>query len=139
MVGKNYKDTIIEPAIQEAVKAVTAKYTAENLIVKRDNVSQSINKTLKSKLNDYGISIKSVNIKNFDFSDRFTNAVESKQEAEQLALKSKQDLERIKTEAEQKIETAKAEAESLRIQKEQITSELIELRKVENQSKAIQK
>lgn len=138
-VGKEYNNTIIEPAIQEAIKAVTAKYSAENLIVKRDDVSLNIKKILTKKVSDYGIDIKSVNIKNFQFSDKFTEAVEAKQEAEQLALKSKQDLERIKTEAKQKIESAKAEAESLRIQKEEITPELIQLRKVENQSKAINK
>lgn len=138
-VGTTYGETIIDPAIQEAIKAITAKYTAENLIIKRDEVSTNVRKLLNDKVKSYGIDIKSVNIKNFKFSERFTQAVESKQEAEQLALKAKQDLERIKTEAQQKIESAKAEAESLRIQKEQITPELIQLRKVENQANAIKK
>jgi seryl-tRNA synthetase len=66
-------------------------------------------------------------------------AIESKQTAEQLALKAKRDLDRIKIEAEQKVTAAKAEAESLRLQRANISSELIELRKVEANLKAIDK
>jgi hypothetical protein len=54
-------------------------------------------------------------------------------------LRAQRDLERIKIEAEQKIAQAKAEAESLRLQKGQITTEMIELRKIEAMREAITK
>src|SRR4030067_1085456 len=62
---------------------------------------------------------------------------ESKQEAEQFALRAQRDRERIKIEAEQKVAQAKAEAESLRLQKGQITKEMIEIRKIEAMRGAI--
>jgi len=64
---------------------------------------------------------------------------EAKQTAEQLALKAQRDLERIKIEAEQKVASEKAEAESLRLQKENVTPQLIKLRQIEASIKAIEK
>ena len=49
-------------------------------------------------------------IVNFRFSQQFTQAIEAKQTAEQLALKAQRDLDRIKIEAQQKITQAQAEA-----------------------------
>ena len=65
--------------------------------------------------------------------------IRDRQTAEQLALKAQRDLQRIKIEAEQKITAAKAEAESLRLQRANISQDLIELRKVEANLKAIEK
>lgn len=101
------EETIIAPAIQEIVKAVTAKYTAEELITKRDEVSIGIKEWLITKLEKANVTVTDVNIEDFMFSDGFNKAIESKVTAEQEALRSKNDLERIKFEAEQ----AKAKAE----------------------------
>ncbi len=48
-------------------------------------------------------------------------------------------MERIKIEADQKVASARAEAESLRLQKENVTPQLIELRRIEASIKAIDK
>ena len=101
------EETIIAPSIQEVVKAVTAKYTAEELITKRDEVSAWIKEWLTTKLEKADVNVTDVNIEDFRFSDWFNKAIESKVTAEQEALRSKNDLERIKFEAEQ----AKAKAE----------------------------
>ncbi|GAV24964.1 HflC protein [Carboxydothermus islandicus] len=138
-VGKNYDETIIMPAVQESVKAVTARYTAEELITKRREVSSTISQVLEEKLITYGIIVDAFNVVNFKFSEKFNEAVEEKLAAEQRALKAKRDLERVKIEAEQKITQAKAEAEALKIQREQVTPQLLELRKIEAQLKAIEK
>lgn len=138
-VGKNYGPTIIAPAVQETVKAITAKYTAEELIAKRQDVSAEIKALLASRLLPYGIVVDGYNIVNFDFSQEFNKAIEAKQTAEQLALKAKRDLERVKIEAEQKVTQAQAEAEALRIQREQVTPELLRLREIEVQRMAVEK
>jgi regulator of protease activity HflC (stomatin/prohibitin superfamily) len=138
-IGTAFKERIIDPNVQEAVKAVTAKYTAVQLIGEREKVSAAIRDTLKEKLADYNLFVDGFSVIDFSFSKKFTNAIEAKQEAEQFALKAQRDLERIKIEAEQKVTAAKAEAESLRLQKQQITTELIELRKVEAFREAIAK
>lgn len=117
------ENKIIWPMIQEWVKATTAKYTAEELITKRQLVSMDMSDTMKKKLSVYGIIVQDVNIVNFSFSDGFDRAIENKVKAEQDALAQKNTLEKIKYEAQQKIETAKAEAESIRIQVEAIKSQ----------------
>ena len=121
------------------MKAVSARYTAEELITKRAAVSEAMRENLAQRLLNYNIAVDAFSIVSFSFSKVFTEAIEAKQTAEQLALKSKRDLERIKIEAEQKITAAKAEAESLRLQRANISLDLIELRKVEANLKAIDK
>lgn len=138
-IGLGFKDKIIDPAVQEVVKAVTAKYTAVELITLREKVRNDIKAMLKDRLAQYNITVDDFSIINFRFSQQFTQAIEQKQTAEQLALKAQRDLERIKIEAEQKITQAKAEAESLRIQKENVSPLLVELRKIEATLKAIEK
>jgi prohibitin 2 len=138
-LGIDFKNRIIDPAIQEVMKAVSARYTAEELITKRAAVSEAMRENLAGRLREYNIAVDAFSIVSFSFSKVFTEAIEAKQTAEQLALKSKRDLERIKIEAEQKVTAAKAEAESLRLQKENISLDLIELRKVEANLKAIEK
>ncbi len=138
-IGVQFKERIIDPAILEVVKAVTAKYTAEELITKRPAVSEAMRRNLMDRLIVNNIAVDAFSIVTFSFSKVFTEAIESKQTAEQLALKAKRDLDRIKIEAEQKITAARAEAESLRLQRANISTDLIELRKIEANMKAIEK
>jgi len=138
-IGVQFKERIIDPAILEVVKAVTAKYSAEELITKRPAVSEAMRMALMERLLVNNVAVDAFSIVTFSFSKIFTEAIESKQTAEQLALKAKRDLDRIKIEAEQKITTARAEAESLRLQRANISPDLIELRKIEANMKAIEK
>jgi regulator of protease activity HflC (stomatin/prohibitin superfamily) len=138
-VGADYAEKIIHPAVQEAVKATTARYTAEELVTKREDVKKHIQDLLKSQAAPANLEVTDTYITDFQFSSGFARAVESKQIAEQEAFKAKRDLDRIRIEAEQKIATAQAEARSLALQKEAITTNLIELRRVEAQRLAIEK
>ena len=138
-VGIHFKERIIDPAVQEVVKAVTAKYSAEELITKRPAVSEAMRANLAERLLAHNIAVDAFSIVGFSFSKIFMEAIESKQTAEQLALKAKRDLDRIKIEAEQKITAARAEAESLRLQRANISPDLIELRKIEANLRAIDK
>jgi regulator of protease activity HflC (stomatin/prohibitin superfamily) len=130
---------LLLPSVQEAVKATTAQYTAEELISKRGDVRDRIRAAMVERMSRHGIVIDEFSIVNFSFSKSFNEAIESKTTAEQLKLKAERDLERIRVEAEQKVASARAEAESLRIQKQEVTAELIHLREIENQRKAIEK
>lgn len=138
-LGREYKERIIDPAVQEVVKAITARYTAVELITQRENVRHEIKKLLSERLSAYNILVDDFSIVNFAFSKQFTQAIEAKQAAEQLALKAQRDLERVKIEAEQKVAQAKAEAEALRLQKENVTPELVKLRQIEAAMRAIEK
>ena len=132
------EDTLLAPAIQESVKAATAKYTAEELITKRELVRTDIENALKDKIVKYGVNIVQVNIVNFEFSKSFDMSIEAKVKAEQDALAQKNKLEQVKYEAQQKIESAKAEAETIRIQAEAIQkqggAEYIQLKWIEKWS-----
>ncbi|OGS21762.1 MAG: HflC protein [Elusimicrobia bacterium RIFOXYA2_FULL_40_6] len=138
-IGIEFKERIIDPAVQEVVKAVSANYSAEELITKRPLVSEAMRANLAERLMPYNIAVDAFSIVGFSFSKIYLEAIESKQTAEQLALKAKRDLDRIKIEAEQTVTAARAEAESLRLQKANISTDLIELRKIEANLKAIDK
>ena len=124
-VGSDFTNVIVNPAIQECVKSIAAKYTAEQLITNRAVVSTEMEESISQKINPYGLSIEVFNIVNFDFSEEFNKAIEAKQTAQQAALKAEQDLARIKVEAEQTVEKAKAEAEAYKLKNEQITDKVI--------------
>ena len=130
-VGTLYKERLIDPSVQEAVKAATAQFTAEELITRRAEVSSLIKAMLAERLVPRNIVVDEFNIVDFNFSDVFNQAIEAKQTAEQEALKAQRDLERIKIEAEQKVTAATAEADSQRLQRETITESLLQLRAIE--------
>ena len=121
-VGTEYKAKIIDPAIQEVVKAVTAQYTAEQLITKRAEVTDKIKLDLSERLVINHINVEQVSITNFDFSESFNAAIELKVTAEQNALAAKNKLEQVKYEKDQVIAKAQGEAESIRIQAQAINS-----------------
>lgn len=114
-VGTGYLETVVNPTIQEAVKTIIAKYTAEELIKERATLAQEIETLLTEKLAKYNIDVSSTAIENMDFTDSFTNAVEAKVVAEQNKLKAEKEnaqaLEKAKNDKLIAIENAEAAAE----------------------------
>ena len=143
-LGRHYLTTVIEPSIQEAFKADAAKYTAEELITKRAQVSTEFQQSVGNRLEqfDVGLVIAAVNITSFEFSAEFNQTIEAKVMAEQKAEQAKRELVRYEFEAQQKVvtaegeakailEKAKAEAGALELKKPLATMELIWLSAVE--------
>lgn len=124
-VGKHYKEIILEPAIQETIKAIISKYTSEELVTKRSEISQDINNTLNEKLTVYGIKSVSVAINNFDFSSAYNQAIEKKAVAEQEVQTSKNQLEKAKIEAETKKVKAQGDAEANALLEKSLTKEIL--------------
>ena len=122
-IGLDYDAKIIAPALQEAVKSATSKYTAEELITKRELVKADIKNSLFERLTQKYIQVTEVNIINFEFSKSFDVAIEAKVTAEQDALASKNKLEQVKYESEQRIAQARGEAEAIRIQAQAIQNQ----------------
>lgn len=114
-IGKDYLDITVAPALQEAIKAVIAQYTAEELISKRELVRDGIALLIADKLSPLGIHTQAINIVNFNFSQSFNEAIENKVTAEQNALAAKNLLSQKEYEAQQAVVTAKGEAEALRV------------------------
>lgn len=120
---QEYSERIVAPTIEEFIKKTTAKFTAEELITKRENVKEDLRLSITQSLNSNSIIVEDMFITDFQFSKQFDEAIEAKVTAEQQALKAKNDLERVKMEAEQRIAQAKAEAEAIRIQAQAITQQ----------------
>ncbi|WP_256872286.1 prohibitin family protein [Paenibacillus sp. 79R4] len=138
-IGGSFDTIIINPAVQEIVKEVTARYQAEDLIARRDVVAGEISELLTARLAKYDLIVNEINIVDFKFSDAFNQSIEAKQVAQQQALKASNDLKRVEIEAKQKIAQAQAEAESLKLKKQEVTPELIQLKQIEVQEKALEK
>ena len=125
-LGMEYIERIAAPAVQETIKQVTAKYIAEDLILKRETVRDDIQESLSNRLLQRGIITETVSITEFRFSETFVNAIEAKVAAEQAVWEARNKLERVKVEAEQaeaqsigeanaRIAKAEGEAEYIRI------------------------
>lgn len=109
-IGINYLDTVVNPTIQETVKTIIARYTAEDLIGKRAEVAAEIEELLTVNLARYNIDVSSTAIENMDFTDSFTAAVEAKAVAAQQKLQAQIEQEKLTMEARQAAERAKVEA-----------------------------
>ena len=118
-VGMGFEDVLITPAVNEVLKAVTAKYTAVELVSSRAEVSMLLDDGLNEKLNNYGIFINELNIINWDFSEEYINAVEAKQVAEQNLIKTRTEQEQAlviaNTEAQKRVIAAEAEANEIKV------------------------
>lgn len=149
-VGVDYESKLISPGVQESIKAVAAMYNATELISKRPEVKEKVVSFLRGRLSGYHIVIDDVSITDFNFSPKFTEAIEAKQVAEQEALKKQYELQ--KAEQEASIEVARAEgekkaiiaraqgqAEAQKLLKVSVSPELIRLKEVEAQMMAINK
>lgn len=126
-IGKNYFDTAVSPIITESVKTVAARYTAEDLINKRNELAMAIETDMKEKLLIFNIELVSTSIEDMDFTDAFTNAVEEKQVAAQNKLKAE-------TEAAQRVVEAEAEAQIRRVTAEAEAYEILQRAEAEAQA-----
>jgi len=122
-IGLDYSVKVIQPIEQEANKAITAQYTAEELVTRREEVKNKMQELLTERLAPRGIKVEGMSIIDFDFSPSFNAAIELKVTAEQNALAAKNKLEQVKFEADQRIAQATAEAEAIKIQAQAIQSQ----------------
>lgn len=126
-VFRNFRDAdrlaqqVLQPAVEESLKAVTSKYRSEQIIAQRQQINSEFIALLRARVKPFNLLVNQVNVTNLAFSPAFMTSIENKVAAEQNALKAVHDLTRIKTEAEQKIAEARGQAESIRVQAEAIT------------------
>ncbi len=122
-VGQEYFSVLVMPRLLENTKAVFSKYTAENLVSAREDLSVTIRQKLSEEMSRYGINIISLSIENLDFTDSFTDAVEAKQvaaqkklqaeiEQEQATMETRQAAERKKIAAQAEADVRKVEADA---------------------------
>ena len=119
-------DKIIHPAISNSVKAVTAHYNAEDLIIHRDAVRDEIQKEITAELQPYRVVVDSVNITDFHFSEEFAQAIERKQIAQQRALQARYELDQAKVLAQQRVVEAQAQSQAQQLLQQTLTPEIIQ-------------
>lgn len=134
-IGANYETVLVTPAVNEVLKAITAKYTAEESVTNRVLISDGLVTGLNEKLNDIGLYVTDVNIINFEFSEAFITAIEEKQVAQQKLLKSETEKQTAIINAEANAETirinAEAQAQANKILNESLSDRVIEYNKVQ--------
>ena len=107
-------NSYVNTATQEVFKAVTARYTAPDLIAKRAAVSNDISAALRVKLAVYGANVINIDMRNFAFSNSYMAAINEKVTQEQLRLGAENKLKTVEAEQKQKVAVAEAEANALR-------------------------
>jgi regulator of protease activity HflC (stomatin/prohibitin superfamily) len=124
-------DSIINPALEEAIKAIIAQYTAAEIITKRSQVKTEIDLALSDRLKNYHIAVDDLSLVEIAFSKRFRNAVEAKQVAEQQAKQAEFIAQKAIKKAEAKVNLAKGEAEAHRILQASLTPEILQKQAIE--------
>jgi regulator of protease activity HflC (stomatin/prohibitin superfamily) len=130
---QTFNNIIVPSTVAEALKVVTAKYTGEELVLKRTEVKDAIERELQDRLNQYFLKIKSVNIVNFEFSPSYQKEIDLKVATQQQVLQKEEELRRVQTESKIAIAQAQAQAEANNIQGEALRKnpEILELKKIE--------
>lgn len=122
---------ILNPAVEEVLKAVMAKYTAEEIITKRGEVKSGVDDALSARLSSYHVAVDDISLVHVHFSERFGEAVEAKQIAEQEAKRAEFIALKATKEAEAKVNLAKGEAETHRLLRDGLTPEILQRQAIE--------
>lgn len=112
---ENFEEKVIRPAVRDTVKTEASKFTASELVTKRELFAEAVASKLNERFVDNFVVFEQSNITNLEYSKSFSDAIEAKVTAQQNAEAAKNKLEQVKFEAQQTIETAKATAEAQRI------------------------
>ncbi|HLP89437.1 MAG TPA: prohibitin family protein [Nostocaceae cyanobacterium] len=128
---KDIIDRIINPAVEEVLKAVIAQYTAEEVITKRGEVKTGLDDALNTRLGSYNIAVDDISLVHIRFSDKFREAVESKQIAAQEAKQAEFIALKAKKQAEAQVNLAKGEAEAQSLLRNILTPGLLQRQAIE--------
>jgi regulator of protease activity HflC (stomatin/prohibitin superfamily) len=106
-------------------------YTAEQIITKRGELKAGIDALLQSRLAQYNIAVDDISLVNIHFSQRFSEAVEAKQIAEQEAKRAEFLAQKATQEAQAEINRAKGQAEAQRLLRENLTGQILQKQAIE--------
>jgi regulator of protease activity HflC (stomatin/prohibitin superfamily) len=116
--AEKHQLTVIGPQLKESIKAVTARYKADELLINRAKVRSEMQDLLQKKLDNVlpnAFAIVEFAITDFNFSATFNAAIEAKVEAEQSALRVQNQVAQAESEAQKSVAAARGEAEAIRL------------------------
>ncbi|MGL5195444.1 MAG: prohibitin family protein [Chroococcales cyanobacterium] len=122
---------IISPAVSEVVKAATAKNNAEEIITRRRELKEEIDRDIRERLSSYGVLVDDISLVNIEFSPEFAKAIEAKQIAEQEARRASFIAQKAEQEAFADINRAKGQAEAQRLLRENLTPSILQKEAIE--------
>jgi len=106
-VGEDFAVRVFQRPADTALKTITPRYTATDIIGKRDEIASLATQLLRPSVEQYGISVEAFYVSNIGLNQAFLNAVEAKQIANQQVLTQKQ----ITAQKEEQKKQAKIDAE----------------------------
>ena len=112
-IGPQYKQRVVDPAIQEAFKFTTAQFTAEELITQREAVKTRAREFLRERLGAFNVIVDELNIVSFEFAKSFNDAIEAKQVAAQRVQQALNEQQRAKVDADTRVIAAQGEASAV--------------------------
>ena len=133
-IGQDYDKRILPSIGNEVLKAVVAQYNAEQLISKRQEVSQRIRAELMERADGFGITLDDVSITDLQFAREFAQAIEQKQVAQQQAERAKYIVLKKDEERKAAIIQAEGNAEAAQLVSDSICKfgpGLVAMRKIE--------
>ena len=130
-VGKNYVETVLTPAIADAVKSNVSGYNAETLLTDRESLASDIQNSLNTYMKEYGIKITKVNVNDIQFSEKYTDAIEEKQILEEGIKKAELEKQKSEVEAETARIKAQGEADANKIKSDSITDQILQQQMIE--------
>jgi prohibitin 2 len=110
-------DSLIAPRVQEAMKEITAAYTAEQIVKDREVIKQKAITAARQKIGQI-LSVEDIVIRNIDLSHELEAAIEAKMVAEQEAARARFTQLQTQVEADTAVIRARGEAEAIRIRGE---------------------
>jgi regulator of protease activity HflC (stomatin/prohibitin superfamily) len=134
-----YAARVVAPAVQDALKATVANYTSSDLIARRGDVQADFAREVGTRLDRFGLALDAVATTRFNFSYSYARAAQAKVASVQHTLEAEQDLQRIRFESQQGVIRAKSEIEALKLQRSVPFGQLMQLRQLDLQRRAIDK
>ena len=135
----DYSQRIVSPAVQDALKATIATYRAGEIVPRRRDVARDLQRELTPRLQRFGLRLDAIATTRLNFAYRYAQAAQAKVVAVQRTLEAEQDLQRIRFESQQSVIRAESEVRALRLQRNIPVPELVRLRELELQRRAIDK
>ena len=122
-LGLTYDEKIIRPTIRTSIRDIIAQYEAKDIYSeKREEAAGKIQEQLANELNERGINIESVLLRNVVLPPNLANAIQEKLEAEQEAEKYDFILAKEKKEKERRVIEAEGRRDSQRIINESLST-----------------
>jgi prohibitin 1 len=130
--GSDYEDKLVEPMLRAAIREATASHTANALYTgEREMVAKQILDQLTTQLNQRGITVENVLLRDIQLPATLKASIEAKQQAEQEALAMNFRLQKETQEAQRKRIEAQGVRDFQQIVAQGISAQLLEWKGIE--------